>query len=47
VNTKALQRFFGILKRDLVGVFEHLDKRHLDRYLAEFDFRFNSRTKLF
>jgi hypothetical protein len=25
---------------------KHMDKNHLDRYLAEFDFRMNTRTKL-
>lgn len=26
--------------------YQHVDKRHLDRYLAEFDFRQNTRAKL-
>ena len=30
----------------MVGVYHHMDKRHLDRYLAEFDFRFNNRAAL-
>ena len=29
----------------LVGVYRHIDKKHLNRYLAEFDFRQNTRAK--
>lgn len=46
VHTNTLEGFFSIFKRGLVGVFQHIDKKHLDRYLAEFDFRFNTRAKL-
>lgn len=46
VHTNTLEGFFSILKRGLVGVYQHVDKRHLDRYLAEFDFRQNHRAKL-
>lgn len=35
-----------MLKRGLVGVYQHVDKKHLDHYLAEFDFRQNTRAKL-
>jgi hypothetical protein len=27
----------------IVGTFHHVSKQHLDRYLSEFDFRYNSR----
>jgi len=42
----TLEGFFSIFKRGLVGTYQHMDKRHLDRYLAEFDFRQNTRAKL-
>jgi transposase-like protein len=45
-HTNTLEGFFSILKRGLVGVYQHVDKKHLDRYLAEFDFRQNNRAKL-
>lgn len=45
-STNTLEGFFSILKRGLVGVYQHVDKKHLDRYLAEFDFRQNNRAKL-
>jgi transposase-like protein len=46
VHTNTLENFFSIFKRGLVGVYQHMDKKHLDRYLSEFDFRRNTRAKL-
>lgn len=46
VHTNTLEGFFSVLKRGLVGIYQHVDKKHLDRYLAEFDFRQNTREKL-
>ncbi|MEA2978091.1 MAG: hypothetical protein QOF19_3611 [Alphaproteobacteria bacterium] len=46
VHTNTLEGFFSIFKRGLIGIYQHVDKRHLDRYLAEFDFRQNTRAKL-
>jgi len=45
-HTNTLEGFFSVFKRGLIGVYQHVDKKHLDRYLAEFDFRFNTRAKL-
>lgn len=36
VHTNTLEGFFSIFKRGLIGVYQHMDERHLDRYLAEF-----------
>ena len=46
VHTNTLEGFFSILKRGLVGVYQHVDAKHLGRYLAEFDFRQNTRAKM-
>ena len=46
VSTNRLEGFFSIFKRGLIGVYQHVDKKHLQRYLAEFDFRQNNRAKL-
>jgi transposase-like protein len=46
VHTNTLEGFFSIFKRGLVGVYQHMNKKHLDRYLSEFDFRQNTRAKL-
>lgn len=46
VHTNTLENFFSVFKRGLVGVYQHVEEQHLDRYLAEFDFRYNTRAKL-
>lgn len=46
VHTNTLEGFFSVLKRGLVGTYQHVDKKHLNRYLAEFDFRQNTRVAL-
>jgi len=46
VYTNTLENFFSVFKRGLVGVYQHMDSKHLERYLAEFDFRHNTREKL-
>jgi transposase-like protein len=46
VHTNTLEGFFSVLKRGIVGVYQHVDSKHFDRYLAEFDFRQNTRVKL-
>ena len=44
VNTNTVESYFSILKRGVNGVYHHVSRAHLDRYLAEFDFRYNSRA---
>jgi hypothetical protein len=34
------------MKRGITGVYHHVSSQHLKRYLAEFDFRYNSRSVL-
>src|SRR6185437_3573150 len=46
VHTNTLEGYFSIFKRGLVGTYQHMDRKHLNRYLAEFDFRMNTRAKL-
>jgi transposase-like protein len=46
VHTNTLEGLFSIFKRGLIGIYQHVDKKHLARYLAEFDFRQNYRMKL-
>jgi hypothetical protein len=45
-HTNTLEGFFSVFKRGLIGIYQHIDEKHIDRYLAEFDFRFNTRAKL-
>ena len=46
VTTNTVEGYFSIFKRGMKGVYQHCDEKHLHRYLAEFDFRYNTRTKL-
>jgi hypothetical protein len=46
VHVNTLEGFFSVFKRGLIGVYQHVDNKHLDRYLVEFDFRYNMRAKL-
>jgi len=46
VHTNTLEGFFSVFKRGIIGVYQHVDAKHFDRYLAEFDFRMNTRAKL-
>jgi transposase-like protein len=43
VHTNTLEGFFSVFKRGMVGTYQHCGEQHLDRYLAEFDFRANNR----
>ena len=43
VHTNTLAAFFSVFKRGMVGTYQHCGEQHLQRYLAEFDFRVNNR----
>ena len=40
------ENYFSILKRGIIGVYHHVSHEHLPMYLAEFDFRYNARSRL-
>lgn len=43
ITTNTVEGYFATLKRGIDGVYHHVGKQHLNRYLSEFDFRYNSR----
>jgi hypothetical protein len=43
VTTNSAEGFFSILKRGLTGIYQHVSEQHLQRYVTEFDFRYNYR----
>lgn len=45
-RTNTLEGFYSVFKRRMKGVYQHCADHHLHRHVAEFDFRYNSRTKL-
>ncbi len=46
VHTNTVEGYFSIFKRGMKGVYQHCQKKHLHRYLAEFDFRYTNRQAL-
>jgi len=46
VTTNSVEGYFSIFKRGMKGIYQHCGEKHLHRYLAEYDFRFNHRVKL-
>jgi transposase-like protein len=43
VSTNQAEGYFSQLKRSIDGTHHHVSREHLDRYLAEFDFRHSTR----
>ncbi len=41
--TNSVESYFALLKRGIMGSFHSVSEAHLPRYLAEFDFRHNTR----
>lgn len=46
IHTNTIEGVFSIFKRGMKGVYQHCAEKHLHRYLAEFDFRYNHRANL-
>jgi transposase-like protein len=46
VHTNTVEGYFSIFKRGMKGIYQHCKEKHLHRYLAEFDFRYNHRIRL-
>jgi hypothetical protein len=46
VTTNTVEGMFGVFKRGMVGVYQHCGEQHLQRYLDEFSFRWNNRSRL-
>ena len=46
VTVNSCEGYFSIFKRGMKGVYQHCQEKHLHRYLAEFDFRYNHRIAL-
>jgi len=42
-HSNSIEGYFGIFKRGMKGVYQHCAEKHLQAYLNEFDFRYNTR----
>jgi hypothetical protein len=45
-NTNTIEGYFSVFKRGMRATYQHCAEKHLHRYLAEFDFRYNNRASL-
>lgn len=42
-HTNTIEGFWSLLKRGIVGIYHQVSPKHLDRYIDEFEYRYNSR----
>jgi transposase-like protein len=46
IHSNTAENVFSVFKRGMKGTYQHCAEKHLHRYLAEFDFRYNNRVAL-
>jgi transposase-like protein len=46
IHTNTVEGSFSIFKRGMKGIYQHCAEKHLHRYVAEFEFRYNNRIAL-
>ncbi len=43
-STNTIEGFWSLLKRGIIGIYHFTSKKHLQMYIDEFTFRYNSRN---
>lgn len=43
IHTNSIESFFAIIKRGLIGTYHNVSKKHLHRYIGQFEFLYNTR----
>ncbi|HUC61372.1 MAG TPA: IS1595 family transposase [Alphaproteobacteria bacterium] len=44
VHTNFAESYHSLLKRGIMGAYHHISEKHIERYLREFEFKWNSRS---
>ena len=44
-HTNTIEGFFSLLKRGILGIYHFVSEKHLDMYLKEFTFRYNTKKE--
>jgi len=45
IHTNTIEGFWSLMKRSIVGIYHHISKKHIDLYLNEFTYRYNTRKE--
>jgi len=45
IHTNTIEGFWSLMKRSIVGIFHHISRKHIDLYLNEFTYRYNTRKE--
>ena len=45
IHSNTVENVFSVFKRGMTGVYQHCSEKHLNRYVKEFEYRFNRRNR--
>ena len=43
IHVNTIENFWSLLKRGIIGIYHHVSKEHLHRYVDEFSYRYNTK----